>query len=112
MKDFNTTGLCNPNQHYMVDITERLKQIEAMVDAGDYFTINRARQYGKTTTISALTAFIGEKYKVVSLDFQDIEDGSFADGGIFSKTLSKVILNDPCGTESIDHLKVTHAGWS
>ena len=93
MKEFNITGLCNPNQHYMVDITEKLQKIEAMIDAGEYFTINRTRQYGKTTTISALTSFIGEKYKVVSLDFQDIEDGSFADGGIFSKTLSKVILD-------------------
>ena len=48
VKVFNTTGLCVPEKHYMVDLTERLVQIKAMVDAGKYFTINRARQYGKT----------------------------------------------------------------
>ena len=38
MKRFKTTGLCNPNKDYMVDITERLVKIKAMVDYGDYFT--------------------------------------------------------------------------
>ena len=50
-KYFNTTAICRPKEHYMVDITEKLKQIKRMVDAGQYFTINRARQYGKTTTL-------------------------------------------------------------
>jgi hypothetical protein len=31
----------------MVDITERVRQIRAMVDDGNYFCINRGRQYGK-----------------------------------------------------------------
>ena len=53
-KKFNVTGLCVPTKHYMVDITERVGQIREMVDAGAYFTINRARQYGKTTTLAAL----------------------------------------------------------
>jgi len=38
----------------MVDLSERVKEIKKLVDAGKYFTINRARQYGKTTTIDAL----------------------------------------------------------
>ena len=33
----------------MVDISDKLQQIKAMVDSGAYFTINKARQYGKTT---------------------------------------------------------------
>ena len=53
-KVFNTTAVCIPEKHYMVDITERLNQIKALVDEGKYFTINRARQYGKTTTLLAL----------------------------------------------------------
>ncbi len=93
MKEFNVTGLCNPKKHYMVDITEKLKTIESMVDSGEYFTINRARQYGKTTTLSALTSYLASKYLVLSLDFQDLEDGSFSDGGVFSRTLSKIILD-------------------
>lgn len=34
----------------MVDSAERFAAVEKMIDMGDYFTINRARQYGKTTT--------------------------------------------------------------
>ena len=58
MRYFNTEGLCNPNKHYMVDITERLVAIREMIDAGKYFVINRGRQYGKTTTINELCRFI------------------------------------------------------
>ena len=31
-KVFNTTAVCIPEKHYMVDITERLNQIKALVD--------------------------------------------------------------------------------
>ena len=41
MKYFNTEGLCNPNKHYMVDITERLHEIKKMIDAGKYFVAVR-----------------------------------------------------------------------
>lgn len=69
-KYFNVSAACKPELHYMVDITARLRQIRAMVDAGQYFTINRARQYGKTTTIRALGRYLEKDYLVVSLDFQ------------------------------------------
>lgn len=44
MKIFNTTGPCIPEKHYMVNLSSRLVQIKAMIDAGQYFVINRARQ--------------------------------------------------------------------
>lgn len=69
-KVFNVTGTCRPELHYMVDITERLEQIKKMVDAGQYFTINRARQYGKTTTLKALGLFLKDEYQVIQMDFQ------------------------------------------
>ena len=52
MKRFNTAGTCFPTEHYMVDIHERVQEIASMVERGDYFCINRGRQYGKTTTCS------------------------------------------------------------
>ena len=73
MKVFNTTGLCNPNKHYMVDISDRLLQIKKMIEAGNYFCINRARQYGKTTTLAALKQLLLNDYQILSLDFQNIE---------------------------------------
>ena len=50
-KIFNVNGACRPGQHYMVNLEPKLREIKAMVDAGEYFVINRARQYGKTTTL-------------------------------------------------------------
>lgn len=66
---FNTTGSCNPQFHYMVDIQERLSEIKKLVDDGKYFTINRARQYGKTTTLTALASYLSKDYIVIFLDF-------------------------------------------
>lgn len=56
-KVFNVTGNCRPGEHYMVCIDERLAEIKKMVDDGKYFAINRARQYGKTTTLRLLGRF-------------------------------------------------------
>ena len=62
MKVFNTTANCVPEENYMVDISERLKEIKKMVDEKKYFTINRARQYGKTTTLKALANYLQDEY--------------------------------------------------
>ena len=32
---FNTTGVCIPEKHYMVNISGRLQQIRELVDAGN-----------------------------------------------------------------------------
>ena len=56
---FNTTGICDPQKHYMVGLQQRLAEVKALVDEGKYFTINRARQYGKTTTLHALAGRAG-----------------------------------------------------
>ena len=69
-KRFNTTAVCIPSEHYMVNIDNRLKQIKQLVDENKYFTINRARQYGKTTTLRALYRYLKSEYYVVLMDFQ------------------------------------------
>ena len=76
-KIFNVNGNCIPELHYMVELTERLGQIKIMVEAGQYFTINRARQYGKTTVLKALANYLKEEYLVVSLDFQKMSYANF-----------------------------------
>ena len=84
-KYFNITGSCVPEQHYMVDITERLEKIKAMIDRGDYFVINRGRQYGKTTTLNALRKYLSDSYYVVSMDFQrQMSSAKFKDEHSFS----------------------------
>ena len=77
-KVFNTTGVCIPEKHYMVNINGRLQQIRMLVDEGKYFTINRARQYGKTTTLRALAEMLRDEYYVVLLDFQTFDNEKFS----------------------------------
>ena len=83
-KVFNTTAVCIPEEHYMVDISGRLEEIKSLVDAGKYFTINRARQYGKTTTLRALYRYLQKEYYVVLLDFQTFDNDKFENGNVFS----------------------------
>ena len=99
MKEFNTTAVCVPSKHYMVDISERVAEIEKMVDAGKYFTINRARQYGKTTTLYSLDKSLAVKYDTVYMDFQDLTNESFSDEDRFSRGLADLF----CGaSESLN----------
>lgn len=73
-KHFNTTGLCFPEEHYMVNIDGRLEEIRQMVDRGEYFAINRARQYGKTTTLSRLAGQLSSEYIVFSISFGGVSE--------------------------------------
>lgn len=72
MKEFNTEAICIPDLHYMVDISDKIQQIEKLIAHGDYFTINRARQYGKTTTISTLFRKLNDKYLMIRLSFEGL----------------------------------------
>lgn len=38
----------------MVDISRKLNEIIKLIDKEAYFTINRARQYGKTTLLNGI----------------------------------------------------------
>ena len=91
MKRFNTTGICVPEKHYMVDTGSRVAQIKAMVDAGQYFTINRARQFGKTTTLAALAKHLRDEYAVLSLDFQGISSAGFRTEEAFVQAFSRML---------------------
>ena len=77
MKEFNTEAVCIPELHYMVDISDKIRQIEKLIAHGDYFTINRARQYGKTTTISTLFRKLKDKYLMIRLSFEGMGNVCF-----------------------------------
>ncbi len=76
-KKFNITGTCYPEKHYMVDISERLSQIESLVEDGEYITINRGRQYGKTTTLYHLAKRLSDNYLVFSISFEVLTKNHF-----------------------------------
>lgn len=92
---FNVSAACKPDLHYMVNIEDRLIKIKEMVDRGDYFSINRARQYGKTTTLRALGLYLQNNYVIVDLDFQKLSHGDFESEHFFVKALSREILKRP-----------------
>ena len=93
MKKFNTTAVCVPSKHYMVNLSERVAEIKKLVDAGKYFTINRARQYGKTTTLNALIPALENEYTVLSLDFQSIGKDTFENGAAFSQAMARIMVD-------------------
>ncbi|MDR2713900.1 MAG: AAA-like domain-containing protein [Clostridiales bacterium] len=83
MKKFNVTGLCLPQKHYMVDISEKLDKIITLVEAGHYFTINRARQYGKTTTLFMLNKALPPDYTCIILSFEGVGETMFENSASF-----------------------------
>lgn len=77
-KRFNITGTCYPEEHYMVNINDRINQMEELIDEGRYITINRGRQYGKTTLYFNLVQVLRKKYLAFSITFEGVEDKIFA----------------------------------
>ena len=94
MKYFNVTGLCIPEKHYMVDISLKVKKIIEMVDRGDYFTINRPRQFGKTTTFNELIEELNKKYIVIDASFEGIGDDIFETEEKFCEVVFDVFANN------------------
>jgi hypothetical protein len=62
----------------MVDITNRLGDIEKRVAKWEYITINRGRQYGKTTTLYHLAQRLSKDYVVFSISFEQMGKTEFA----------------------------------
>ena len=75
MKTFNTAGTCRPNEHYMVDITERLEIIRKMVAKGDYFCINKSGQHDEALTMEYLRSYLADAgYCVFSIDLDSFRE--------------------------------------
>ena len=90
---FNITGSCNPQEHYMVNLDSRLAQIKKMVDAGQYFAINKGRQYGKTTMLDALQEYLKQQYSVIFLDFQSqMSTAMFENEAIFANAFADAFI--------------------
>ena len=82
-KEFNTEVTCDPKLHYMVDTTNKMKVFERLIDRKKYFTINRARQFGKSTSLKWIYTHLNGEYLVVSLSFEDTEDSDWESPSTF-----------------------------
>ncbi|WP_035571189.1 AAA-like domain-containing protein [Halonatronum saccharophilum] len=94
MKKFNITGTCIPKEHYTVDISNKLDQIEKLVEEGSYFTINRPRQYGKTTTMYLLSKKLRrEDYLIIRISFEGFDKEIYKDQKLFIEELLLTIID-------------------
>lgn len=90
---FNITGTCIPEKHYMADISEKTRKIIRLIEQDSYFTINRARQYGKTTTLVALWKQLKEQYIVISTSFEGLGNDAFRSEDAFVKRFCTRVVN-------------------
>lgn len=91
-KSFNVTGLCYRNENYMVNIEDRLKEIKKLVSEGRYFVMNRARQYGKTTTLWELQQYLKPEYTAVLLSFQKLSATDFSGEYTFAAAFADILV--------------------
>ena len=77
----------------MVDISRKIDQIMQLVEDGAYFTINRPRQFGKTTTLSLLakTLNASDTYLALKISFEGVGDAMFASEESFCPALLHVL---------------------
>ena len=80
-----------PEEDYMVDISGKIEKIKEMIDRRCYFTINCARQYGKTTTLAMLERVLKDDYLMVFISFEGLGDESFATSAAFCEVFMKLI---------------------
>ncbi len=88
----------------MVDITERLEIIRGMVSKGDYFCINRGRQYGKTTTLEAIKNTLSDEFCVFSISFEGIDDSAFQSAASSNATFLKRMRQEARWTPKDDQI--------
>jgi hypothetical protein len=110
VKYFNVTGLCIPEKHYMVDISSKVKKIIEMVDRGDYFTINRPRQFGKTTTFNELIGELNKKYIVIDASFEGIGDDLFETEEKFCNAVFEILAGSARFTNKELYNKLKYYG--
>jgi hypothetical protein len=71
----------------MADTGEKISQILRFVERGDYFSINRGRQYGKTTTLALVEKRLPAEYTVISTSFEAVSDKMFESEADFCQGL-------------------------
>lgn len=94
----------------MVDISDKLDKIREMVDQGDYFTISRPRQYGKTTTLYHLEKLLEDDYLVIRTSFEGIGDKIFEDETVFSSRILGIFARELKFTDKSNYNRLKNLG--
>ena len=78
----------------MVDTAKRFTAVEELIDLGEYFAINRARQYGKTTMLQMIRRRLSYKYLIIKTSFEGIGDEPFRDEGLFARMFARQMADE------------------
>lgn len=92
-KCFNVNGACYPDENYMVNLDGRAREIKKLIDGRKYFVINRARQYGKTTTLNWLADWLVKEYAVFLISFEGLGDAPFEKEGSFCHMFCELLYD-------------------
>lgn len=98
-KEYNVTGSCNPEFHYVVDTGKKIDEIETLIGKGKYFTINRPRQYGKSTILESIERRLAASdYYIIFITFESMSRVDFLNEKNFirefSRQLNKIFKNN------------------
>lgn len=98
MREFNIFGPVYPEHHYHVDRVAVKAAMRTKVEKGRYFTLNAARQTGKTTLFREIISELSESgdYIGILLDFESLVD--------FSPTRTYEVL-----TKTLEEWQAVHA---
>ncbi|MEO0041803.1 MAG: hypothetical protein RL329_1251 [Bacteroidota bacterium] len=92
-KKFNTTGKCLVDKHYMANVSVKMTETLKLIDEGEYFIINRPRQYGKTTTLYGIEDALlkTEHFVVFNISFEGLGNDTFKSEKTFSKGFVRLL---------------------
>jgi len=114
MREFNIFGPTFAQLHYHIDRQQIKAQLHKKIEGARYFTLNAARQIGKTTIFHEMVDEVqtGGQYFCIYLDFEelvDLEKGRFYEGlGLLLEEWR--IQYEPTAPEPLpmrDHLDLT-----
>ncbi len=78
---FNTAGVCEPQDHYMLPPRRRLPDVDQLIDQKAYFVVHAPRQSGKTTCFHHLARELTAGGRYVAL-LTSCETARIAEGDI------------------------------
>jgi AAA-like domain/PD-(D/E)XK nuclease superfamily len=91
-RKFNVTGNCFAHWHFMADVSQKLAATFQLVESGEYFIINRPRQYGKTTTLYLLSDILRKNgYIALNMSFEGLDSSFFEDDRHFAQGFMRML---------------------
>lgn len=101
-KEFNTSVTCDPARHYMVDTTKKMKVFETLIDKQKYFSITRARQFGKSTSLNWIYDNLSDRYLVIPISFETSDTVNWLSTKTFYEYFCENMATIDCNNTSVN----------